>query len=76
MVVKDVKKEDLDLESDARFFQAENFEFVDEDPIETSAPEPKQLDIVSQLKELALLKEQGALTEDEFVLLKKKIIES
>ncbi len=77
VVVKEVKKKDLDLDADARFFQAENFEFADEDPIETTEPEPapKSLDIVSQLKELAVLKDQGAITDDEFALLKKKIIE-
>ncbi len=77
-VVKKVKKDDLDFEADARFFEAENFEFDDE---ENQANEQSNIPqttaakgLIEQLKELATLKEQGVLSEDEFVALKKKII--
>lgn len=82
VVVKDVKKSDLDFEADARFFEAENFEFDDEEGTEEAKPtasakvRPNSSGLIDQLKELALLKEQGTLTDDEFTALKKKLIES
>jgi len=81
-VVKGVKKDDLDHEADARFFEAENFEFDDEQnqveaDVSISSPKGKAAKgMVEQLKDLAALKEQGMLTEDEFIALKKKLIES
>lgn len=72
-VVKDVKKEDL--VEDERFFEADNFEFVEEDqPMGTEVPTPAK-GLVQELKDLAALKEQGILTEEEFSALKKKLIE-
>ena len=76
-VVKKVKKDDLDFEADARFFEAENFEFDDEENQNEQHTTPQTTaakGLIEQLKELATLKEQGVLSEDEFVALKKKII--
>lgn len=38
------------------------------------APAAPQVDVVAQLKELAALKEQGILTEDEFAAQKAKLL--
>ena len=81
-VVKSVKKDDLDLDADARFFEAENFEFDDEEnQVEAreavASPDTTVAkSMIEQLKDLAALKEQGVITEDEFVALKKKLIEA
>ncbi|HHB78792.1 MAG TPA: DUF697 domain-containing protein [Saprospiraceae bacterium] len=74
-VVKDVKKSDLDLEAEARFFEAEGFDFDDEAGSTPDSKSTGSSNIVEQLKELALLKEQGAITEEEFSVLKKKLID-
>ncbi len=80
-VVKSVKKDDLDFDADARFFEAENFEFDDEEnQVVPDAPITDQntaaKTMIEQLKDLAALKEQGIITEDEFTALKKKLIEA
>lgn len=78
-VVKDIKEDDLDYEGDARFFEAENFEFDDEDTqvdITTKTTSSAAKGMIEQLKDLAALKEQGVISDEEFTALKKKLINS
>ncbi len=76
VVVKDVKDKDKESDTDERFFQAENFEFDEAKEVEFDSAFAKEstTNIVEQLKELAVLKEQGAISEEEFVALKAKLI--
>lgn len=76
VVVKDVKDKDKESDTDERFFQAENFEFDEAKEVEFDSAFAKgsTTNIVEQLKELAVLKEQGAISEEEFVALKAKLI--
>jgi Short C-terminal domain len=43
-------------------------------PAEPAAPAPAATDVVTQLKELAALKDQGILTEEEFAAQKSRIL--
>ncbi|MEN0004032.1 MAG: SHOCT domain-containing protein, partial [Bacteroidota bacterium] len=47
---------------------------VEED--NTSTPEPNNAEILDRLRELASLKEKGILSEEEFEMMKKKLIDS
>ena len=80
-VVKDIKEDDLDHEGDARFFEAENFEFDDEDTqvditTKSTSSATTAKGMIEQLKDLAALKEQGVISDEEFTALKKKLIDS
>lgn len=78
-VVKDWSKDDLEnTDIDDEVAEEENANFKVSKPVEEKTPEapaPVAKDPLSQLKELGNLRDNGVISEDEFQVLKKKLID-
>lgn len=61
-------------ERDARIYAEREQAYEHEQPVEEAPPPPAPSDTIQQLKDLAELKSQGVLTDEEFAAQKAKIL--
>jgi hypothetical protein len=63
-------------EADAEAYRQQQAMAAQQPPVQPPAAGPPVMDVVAQLKELAALKEQGILTEEEFATQKARVLRS